>query len=80
MNLNEVSIIALRELSPIKLYELKYIDQNCFFDLFTGCGEQTLAEEGIDRFLFYINLIAGSDKVGHENDFGYFIVPYPVAI
>lgn len=68
------------ELNAIQLYELGYIDQDCFFDLFTGCGDQTIAEEGIDRFLFYINLIAASDKTGHENDFGYFIVPYPAAV
>lgn len=69
----------LNELNTIKLYELKYIDQKSFFDRFTGCGEQTIAEEGIDRFLFYINLIAVIDKAEHENNLGYFIIPYPAA-
>ena len=44
-------ILDLKEINVIKLYELKYINQQEFFDLITGCGEQTEAEEGIDRFL-----------------------------
>ena len=71
-----MTILIESKLNAIQLYELGYIDQDRFFNLFTGCGEQTVAEEGIERFLFYINLIAHSDKVGHENDFAYFIIPY----
>lgn len=78
--MKKVKTLIENELNAIQLYELGYIDQNYFFDLFTGCGEQTIAEEGIDRFLFYINLSAVSDKAGHENDFGYFIVPYSTAV
>lgn len=78
--MKRVKTLIENELNAIQLYELGYIDQNYFFDLFTGCGEQTIAEEGIDRFLFYINLIAVSDKAGHDNDFAYFIIPYPLAI
>jgi|GEM_PF-7132748 len=64
----------LNELNAIKLYELGYIAQATFFDLITGCGEQTALEEGIDRFLFYLNLVATSEK--EEKSFGYFILPY----
>lgn len=69
-------ILDLKEINVIKLYELKYINQQKFFDLITGCGEQTVAEEGIDRFLFYIKLEANSEKIDHKDDFGYFIIPY----
>lgn len=64
----------LSELNSIKLYELRYIDQATFFDLITGCGEQTIAEEGLDRFLFYLKLVANSEK--NDKNFGYFIIPY----
>ena len=75
--MKRVRILIEFNLNAIQLYELGYIDQDRFFNLFTGCGEQTVAEEGIERFLFYINLIAESDKAGHEHDFAYFIIPYP---
>lgn len=74
--MKKVKIVIQCELNAIQLYELRYIDQECFFNLFSGCGEQTIAEEGIDRFLFYINLIANSDKAGHENECAFFIIPY----
>ena len=77
MNLNNVSPIALRELSAIKLYELKYIDQETFFDFVTGCGEQTAYEEGEDRLIYYIKLISESEKEENLRRFDYFINKYP---
>lgn len=64
------------EATAIKLYELKYIDQETFFELLTGSGEQTELEDGVNRFIFYLKLVANSEKDGHENDSGYFISPY----
>lgn len=72
-------ILDLNELNAIKLYELKYIDQTSFFDLITGCGEQTIAEEGINRLSFYLKLVANSEREEHRNDFSYFIIQYPIS-
>ncbi|MFQ7233277.1 MAG: hypothetical protein ACLRPU_00260 [Enterococcus hulanensis] len=76
MKLNEISISVLRELSVIKLYELKYIDQETFFTLVTGCGEQTEFEEGRDRLIYYLKLVADSDKDENQRGFDYFIGRY----
>lgn len=79
MNLNELSIEVQRELNVIRLYELKYIDQETFFDLVTGCGEQTAFEEGLDRLVYYLNLVADSEKQDDERKFDYFINRYPLS-
>lgn len=68
MNLNECSVI--------KLYELKYIDQETFFSIVTGCGEQTEYEDGLDRLIYYLKLVANRDKNGNESMFEYFIPSY----
>lgn len=70
MNLNKVSSYALRELNVIQLYEFKYIDQETFFNLITGAGQRTIAEEGIDRFKFYLEREAG--RIEHD----FFLTPY----
>lgn len=70
MNLNNVNLYALRELNVIQLYEFKYIDQETFFSLITGAGQRTIAEEGIDRFKFYLEREAG--RIEHD----YFLIPY----
>ena len=70
MNLNKVNPYALRELNVIQLYEFKYIDQETFFNLITGAGQRTIAEEGIDRFKFYIEREAG--RIGYD----YFVIPH----
>lgn len=68
MNLNKVNPYVLRELNVIQLYEFKYIDQETFFNLITGAGQRTIAEEGIDRFKFYIEIEAG--RIGYD----YFVI------
>lgn len=78
MNLNNVSLYVLRELNVIQLYEFKYIDQETFFNLVTGCGEQTAYEEGLNRLIYYLNLVADSEKDGNERKFDYFINRYPL--
>lgn len=77
MNLNDVSIFVLRELNVIRLYEQNYIDQEFFFDLVTGCGEQTEYEEGRDRLTYYLKLVAESENDESPKKFDYFINPYP---
>lgn len=76
MNLNEVSIFVLRELNVIRLYEQRYINQESFFDLVTGCGEQTEYEEGRDRLTYYLRLVANSENDDSVKKFDYFINQY----
>ncbi|WP_137665428.1 hypothetical protein [Enterococcus hulanensis] len=76
MNLNKISLYALRELNVIQLYEFKYIDQDTFFNLVTGCGEQTEYEVGRDRLIFYLKLVADSEKDEKQGKFDYFIHQY----
>lgn len=66
----KVKLVNLNEINVIKLYELKYINQETFFNLVTGCGEQTEYEEGLDRLVFYLELVA------NINQYDYFIIPY----
>ena len=66
----KVNPVNLNEINVIKLYELKYINQEAFFNLVTGCGEQTEYEEGLDRLVFYLELVA------NRNQYDYFIIPY----
>lgn len=66
----KVKPVNLNEINVIKLYELKYINQETFFNLVTGCGEQTEYEEGLDRLVFYLELVA------NRNQYDYFIIPY----
>lgn len=68
MNLNECSVI--------KLYELKYINQETFFSLVTGCGEQTEYEDGLDRLVYYLKLVANNDLTENKTMFDYFIPHY----
>lgn len=76
MNLNSVNPYALRKLNVIQLYEFKYIDQENFFNLVTGCGEQTEYEEGRDRLIYYLKLVAASENDEKEKKFDYFINEY----
>lgn len=76
MNLNNVSLDVLRELNVIQLYEFKYIDQETFFNLVTGCGEQTEYEEGRERLTYYLHLVADSENEEREKNFDYFINQY----
>jgi hypothetical protein len=70
MNLNSVTPYALRKLNVIQLYEFKYIDQETFFNLITGAGQRTIAEEGLDRFKFYLEREAG------RIEYDFFLTPY----
>lgn len=54
----------------IKLYELHYIDRDYFLEQILGCGQRTIAEEGINRFCFYLERSAG--RVIYD----YFVIPY----
>ncbi|MDT2404422.1 hypothetical protein P7D43_18815 [Enterococcus avium] len=49
----------LDEMTVIKMYELHYITRDFFLEQILGCGQRTIAEEGIRRFCFYIELAAG---------------------
>lgn len=60
----------LNDMTMIKLYELHYITRDFFLEQILGCGQRTIAEEGIDRFMFYLDLSAGRT----ENC--YYIAPY----
>lgn len=62
MNLNEMTVI--------KLYELHHISLDFFLEQILGCGQWTIAEEGIDRFTFYVKREAG------RVNYNYFVVPY----
>ena len=62
MNLNEMTVI--------KLYELHYISRDFFFEQILGCGQWTIAEEGIERFCFYIECAAG------RKNYDYYIPTY----
>lgn len=77
MNLNDVNLYVLRELNVIRAYEFKYIDQETFFNLVTGCGEQTEYEEGRDRLIYYLKLLVDSENAKSPKKFDYFIIPYP---
>jgi hypothetical protein len=54
----------------IKLYELHYISREFFLEQILGCGQRTLNEEGIDRFVFYLERSAGRVK------YDYYLIPY----
>lgn len=67
----------MNDLNCIQLYEHKYIDQETFFNLITGCGEQTEFEEGFDRLSYYLRLLADTEKTNNEKQCDYFISQYP---
>lgn len=58
------------EMTLIKLYELHYISRDFFLEQILGCGQRIIAEEGIDRFKFYLEREAG------RIEYDYFIIPY----
>lgn len=60
----------INEMTLIKLYELHYISRDFFLEQILGCGQRTIAEEGIDRFKFYIEREAG--RIGYD----YFVIPH----
>ncbi|MCB6916186.1 hypothetical protein LIZ91_06255 [Enterococcus avium] len=60
----------ISEMTLIKSYELHYISRDFFLEQLLGCGQRTIAEEGIDRFKFYIEREAG------RLDYDYFLIPY----
>ena len=60
----------LNNLNLIKQYELGNISRDFFLEQVLGCGQQTIAEEGIERFCFYLERSAG--RVSYD----YFVIPY----
>lgn len=60
----------LNEMTVIKLYELHYISRDFFLEQILGCGQRTIAVEGIERFCFYLERSAG--RVTYD----YFVIPY----
>lgn len=60
----------LNNLNLIKQYELGNISRDFFLEQVLGCGQQTLAEEGLDRFKFYLERSAG------RIEYDYYIIPY----
>lgn len=58
------------EMTVIKQYELGYLTLETFMELLLGCGQRTIAEEGFDRFCFYIEKEAG------RNPYDYYITTY----
>lgn len=58
------------EMTLIKLYELRYIPRDFFLEQILGCGQQIIAEEGIDRFKFYI------ERQGGRIKYDYYLIPY----
>ncbi|MBO1139883.1 hypothetical protein FQS87_08235 [Enterococcus avium] len=56
----------------IKMYELGYIQQGVFLELLLGCGQRTIAEEGVERFKFYIERKAG--RVSYD----FYVIPYAI--
>lgn len=57
-------------MTVIKQYELGYLTLEIFMKLLLGCGQRTIAEEGLNRFCFYIEKEAG--RIPYD----YYIVPY----
>lgn len=60
----------LNEMSLIKLYELGYISRDFFLEQILGCGQRTINQEGIDRFVFYLERSAG------RVEYDYYLIPY----
>ena len=58
------------EMNLIKLYELRYISREFFLEQILGCGQRTINEEGINRFVFYLERSAGRVK------YDYYLIPY----
>lgn len=58
------------DMTLIKLYELHYIDRAFFLEQILGCGQRTIAEEGIERFCFYLERSAG--RIHYD----YYVIPY----
>lgn len=54
----------------IKEFELGYINQQEFFYHLTGSGQQLINDEGLQRFVFYIESAGGY----HKNQ--YYIIPF----
>ncbi|EOH86343.1 hypothetical protein [Enterococcus pallens] len=54
----------------IKEFELGYIDKQIFYYHLAGSGQQLINEEGLTRFIFYIE--AAGDY--HKNE--YYIIPF----
>lgn len=48
----------INEMNPIQLYEQAYLSKDQFVEALMGCGQMTIAEEGLDRFCFYIEVAA----------------------
>lgn len=58
------------DMTVIKQYELGYLTQEAFLELLLGCSQRTIAEEGFDRFCFYIEKEAG------RNPYDYYIATH----
>jgi hypothetical protein len=58
------------EMTLIKMYELGYLSREFFLEQLLGCGQRTLAAEGLARFCFYIERSA--DRIPYD----YYIIPY----
>ncbi|MGO2638676.1 MAG: hypothetical protein ACTH9D_06600 [Enterococcus viikkiensis] len=54
----------------IKLYELAYIQRAYFLEQLLGCGQQIIAEEGLDRFKFYL------ERQAARITYDYYVIPY----
>lgn len=67
----------LNEATAIKLYEFQYINKTNFFELVTGCGEQTEYEEGKARLTYYLKLVADSDNTSKHSNPDFYIAHYP---
>jgi len=60
----------LDELNIIKQYELGNIPLEFFLELILGCGQQTIAEEGLDRFTFYL------ERSAERIEYDHYVIPY----
>lgn len=54
----------------IKLYELGYIQRAYFLEQLLGCDQQIIAEEGLDRFKFYL------ERQAARITYDYYVIPY----
>lgn len=61
---------TIDDMSIIKMYELGYISRGFFLEQILGCGERTIAEEGLDRFCFYL------ERSAERIHYDYFILSY----
>ena len=58
------------EMTVIKLYELHYITRDFFLEQILGCGQRTIAEEGLNRFKFYL------ERQAARITYDYYVIPY----